>query len=107
MRGILLNEQNDLDIRVKRDENEMITQGLVVGENTVQCAALVLAMNQGDLKEDPIVGANLFRDIRGRVNKDELKNKIETALDRVSIRFEDVKNELAAMINNEQLTINN
>jgi hypothetical protein len=94
MRGILLDENNNLLIRVTHRADGKITGGLVIGDNAVQCAGLVLQMNQGELKEDPVIGANLFLEMRGKLNRDRLKNKIETALTRANIRIEDVKGEL-------------
>ena len=105
MKGILLNKDNDLLIKVRRGKDGKITGGLVVGNNAVQCAGLVLQMNQGELKEDPIIGANLLRNMRGKLNRDKLKNQIETALIRANIRFEDVKNELDILINNQSVSL--
>jgi LEA14-like dessication related protein len=105
MKGILLNEENDLLINVRRVADGKITGGLVIGNNAVQCAGLVLQMNQGELKADPIIGANLLRNMRGSLNRDRLKNQIKIALTRANIRIEDVKNELDILINGQ--TINN
>jgi len=103
MKGILLNENNDLFIMVRRDARGIITDGLIAGDNAVQCAGLVLQMNQGELKEDPIVGANLLRNMRGRLNRDKVKNEVETALVRANIRIEDVKNELDILVNEQSI----
>ena len=105
MRGILTGEDNDLLIKVRRGTDGKISGGLVVADNAVQCAGLVLKMNQGELKEDPIIGANLLRNIRGKLNRDKLKNQIETALMRANIRIEDVKNELNIFINKQSIEI--
>jgi hypothetical protein len=105
MTGILLGEDNDLLIKVRRTDDGKISGGLVVSDNAVQCAGLVLAMNQGELKEDPVIGANLLCNIRGKLNRDKLKNQIETALVRANIRIEDVKNELDILINKQSINL--
>jgi hypothetical protein len=105
MKGILLDENNDLLVTVRRGGDGKITGGLAVSGNTVQCAGLVLAMNQGELKEDPVTGANLLRSVRGKLNRDRLKNQIETALTRAGIRIEDVKNELEILINKNRVDL--
>ena len=105
MRGILTGEDNDLLIKVRRGTDGKISGGLVVSDNAVQCAGLVLKMNQGELKEDPIIGANLLRNIRGKLNRDKLKSQIETALMRSNIRIDDVKNELDIFINKQSVEI--
>jgi len=104
MRGILLNENNDLLIKVRRETDGKIS-GLVASDNAVQCAGIVLQMNQGELKSEPIVGANLLRNIRGKLNRDKLKNQIEVALTRANIRIEDVKNELDILINKQSVSL--
>jgi hypothetical protein len=105
VRGILTGVDNDLLIKVRRGVDGKIIGGLVVSDNAVQCAGLVLQMNQGELKEDPIIGANLLHNIRGKLNRDKLKNQIETALLRANIRIEDVKNELDILINKQSISI--
>jgi hypothetical protein len=101
MRGILLNENGDLLIRIRRGTDGKITGGFLVGDNAVQCAGIVLQMNQGEWKAEPVVGANLLRNIRGKLNRDKLKHQIETALLRANIRMDDVAGELAIMINKQ------
>jgi hypothetical protein len=105
MRGVLLDENNDLLIKVRRGTDGKISGGLIISNNAVQCAGLVLQMNQGELKEDPIIGANLLRNMRGKLNRDKLKNQIETALMRANIRIEDVKNELDILINKQRISL--
>jgi hypothetical protein len=105
MRGILTGDDNDLLIKVRRGADGKITNGLVVSDNAVQCAGLVLGMNQGELKEDPIVGANLLYNIRGKLNRNKLKNQIEIAIIRANIRIEDVKNELDILINKQSINL--
>ena len=103
MKGILLDENNDLLIRVRRGADGRINDGLVVNDNAVQCAGLVLQASQGEFKEDPIIGANLLRNMRGKLNRHKLKHEIEIALVRANIRNEDVKNEIEILINNENI----
>jgi hypothetical protein len=105
MKGILLDENGDLLVKVTHGSDGKITGGITIGDNAVQCAGIVLQMNQGELKEDPIIGANLFRNIRGKLNRDKLKIKIETALTRANINIEDVKNEIQLFINKQEIDI--
>ena len=105
MKGILLDENGGLLIKPRRGADGKITGGLVVGDNAVQCAGLVLQMSQGELKEDPIIGANLVRSMRGKIDRDKLKYEIETAITRAGIRIEDVKNEINILINKQNLPL--
>ena len=54
-KGILLNGDNDVEIR---------NGSVVTGERMMQDAYMVLGMNQGELKDDPLTGANPLRTIR-------------------------------------------
>jgi LEA14-like dessication related protein len=105
MKGVLFDENGDLLIKVTRGADGKITGGMTIGDNAVQCAGIVLQMNQGELKEDPIIGTNLFRNIRGKLNRDKLKAKIETALTRANINIEDVKKEIQPFINKQKIDI--
>ncbi len=58
MTGILL-ENNDLDIKVQRNQNGRITRGLVLGDVLYQNQALILQMHKGELKERPAVGVGI------------------------------------------------
>jgi hypothetical protein len=58
--GILLNpETNDLDIKVVKDRNGKIIQGLQVGDVTRQNTAIILYMQPGEMKEQPTVGVGI------------------------------------------------
>lgn len=58
--GILLNPAtNDFDIKVVRDSEGKIVQGLYVGDTTKQNTAVILYMQPGELKEQPTVGVGI------------------------------------------------
>ncbi len=99
MKGILLDENNDLRINVKRNAQGKITGGLVIGSRKMQDAYLVLNMNQGDLKQDPLAGANLLRMIRSRASNEKIRKTIEIALRRVGVRYYEIKAQIELLIN--------
>lgn len=98
-KGILLDGDNDIKINVRRDGKGLITDGFVFGERTMQDAYIVLASNQGDIKEDPLCGSNLLRMIRGKADIEKIRKTVEIALARVKIRLDDIKNQLDIIIN--------
>jgi len=98
-KGILLDDDNDLKVNIRRDSNGLITDGLTIGERTMQDAYIVLSSNQGDIKEDPLCGANLLRMIRAKANIEKIRKTVEIALARVKIRLDDIKNQLDIIIN--------
>lgn len=91
MRGIQLDKYNDLLVQVTRDANGRIVSGLQVGNTQLQNAYMVLSLNQGELKEDPIAGVNLVSMIRGNKSKEEIKTTIKIGLRRCGIDFDKVK----------------
>ena len=67
MKGLLLDK--DGDIRIVPHTGKDGLTGFVVGDTLIQNAATVLELNQGELKEDPVLGANLIRYIRSKAAK--------------------------------------
>jgi hypothetical protein len=99
MTGILLDDNDDLLVTVKKDAQGKITGGLTLGSTTMQDVYMVLKTNQGELKEDPIIGVNLARYIRGKEDMENIRRAIDLGLMRAGIEREDVKNEVQAIIN--------
>lgn len=93
-KGILLDDDNDLKIEGGT---------MKIGERKMQDAFMVLSMNQGDLKEDPLAGVNLVRMIRGRENKEKIRKTIEIGLERVGIKFDEIKSEFETIVNNKSI----
>jgi hypothetical protein len=56
-----------------------------------------LSINQGELKEDPIAGANLLRRIRTKENGEAVKKEIIVALKRIGIELSDVRKDIRIM----------
>ena len=65
MKGILLADNGDLAIKPVL-ERDGIRSGIIIGGSEIQNAYIVLGMNQGELKEDPLIGPNLLRFIRAK-----------------------------------------
>jgi hypothetical protein len=105
MKGILLDKDGDFLIKTKQGSDGRLISGMIIGNNAVQCAGFVLQMNQGELKEDPIIGANLFREIRGKLNREKISDKIETSLIRANINIEEVRREMQVSINKNTIVI--
>ncbi len=68
---ILLDDNND--IRIENGD-------LVLGDSFQQEIELILGSNQGEWKNEPLIGANLIELINSEVSELELKNKISQAL---------------------------
>lgn len=59
MIGITLTADYEPRIRLVRDEEGRIIEGLVLGETLPQNQALILTLHQGELKEAPAVGCGI------------------------------------------------
>lgn len=82
MTDILLDETDDLIV-----ENG----DFKVGESLTQDVGLILRLNQGGLKSDPLLGANVIRMINSDVDNEELQTKIKLHLQRDGKDYEDIK----------------
>lgn len=91
MKGIILDTDYDLMIRPLRDSSGKITRGMVVADNTDQCAALVLGSSQGHFKEDLLLGVGLTKYIRSKESKSEVMQRIRQHLTRAGINYSDYK----------------
>lgn len=79
---------------ILRDENDdlLIQNGdFVVGESLDQEVALILMMNQGELKEDPILGAGLMRLINSNGTEGDIKRLSKLHLARDGKSYEELK----------------
>lgn len=82
MQDFLLNDSNELIIR---------NGDLAISESTIQEVALVLELNQGELKSDPILGPNLFRHINAKGNKSTIETKVRLHLARDGKDYDKIK----------------
>lgn len=92
-KGIVLTGDGDL----------AVTNGhLQIGDTLLQDASLILGLTQGDLKEDPLCGANLLRHIRGQADRTAIERTVKIQLERAGIDYEEVKEQLTLKLNNHE-----
>lgn len=56
MKGILVTDNNDLDIQVVRNTSGLIVSGLQIGNNDYQRVKLIVEAQKGEFKEFPTLG---------------------------------------------------
>ena len=106
MKQILLDDDDDLLVRIKKDAQGRITGGLVLGETgKMQDAYIVLNIRQGEMKEDPVLGVNLDRNIRGKEDVVTIQRIIAIGLKRAGIELREIKNELQTIINKQKVKL--
>lgn len=88
-KDIMLDDNNDL----------LISNGdFVISDSMMQDVALILLMNQGELKSDPILGCNLTKYLNASGKMEEVKRAIRMNLDRAGIDYEDVKEQMNTIL---------
>jgi len=68
---MLLDENNDLIVKNK---------SLQIGETLMQEVSIILQMNQGELKSDPLLGANIVNLVKTNQSRFELEKRVKTHL---------------------------
>lgn len=87
------------DILLDNDDNLRIENGdFVIGESIDQEVGLILRMNKGELKEDPVMGCDLIRLINSNITEVELKQIIKLQLARDSKSYEELKERIKLRI---------
>lgn len=83
------------DILLDNNGELLIRNGdFVIGESEMQEVGLLLELNQGGLKEDPILGPNLVTVIRGSQKEERVKRSVKTHLARDNKDYESIKNKI-------------
>jgi len=100
MKGLLLDKDGDLRI-VPHAETDGKLTGFVVGDTLIQNAAIALELNQGELKEDPVLGANLIRYIRSKAKKIVIEKQMKVHLKRAGIDYSELVDKINIEITND------
>jgi hypothetical protein len=58
-KGLLINDDYDLKLNIQRNASNKITSGLLLGNTLYQNQALILILQAGELKLNPIVGVGI------------------------------------------------
>lgn len=101
----------DLQVQITKNSSELITRGMLLLDNTIdQEAQLLLLLNQGDLKEDPLLGTNMLTYIRSSATKSDILSVIKVQFKRAGLNFDDYKNRMTMILNKstneENITVN-
>lgn len=100
MKGLLLDKDGDIRIAPHTATDGKLT-GFAVGDTLIQNAATVLELNQGELKEDPVLGANLIRHIRSKADKTAIEKQMKIHLKRAGIDYSELVDKINIEITND------
>lgn len=90
---MMLDENGDLMIRTRRLPDGKFS-GLVLDDTLIQDSAIVLEMNQGEWKEDPVLGPNLLRYLRSHADRPRIQKQMQVHLSRAGIDYNQVTEQL-------------
>lgn len=90
---MMLDENGDLMIRTRRLPDGKLS-GLVLDDTLIQDSAIVLEMNQGEWKEDPVLGPNLLRYLRSHADRPRIQKQMQVHLSRAGIDYNQVMEQL-------------
>lgn len=84
--GILIDDDHDLQIVVKRDTSGLITRGVVIGNVTSQNQELIILTNKGEIKDNPTKGVGVVEFLDDEVPDNLLRAvRTELALDGMEV----------------------
>lgn len=89
-RDYLLDDDGDLKI-----ENG----DFAFGESDTDDALLIIGMNQGELKSDPLTGCNMVARIRSQQTPEEIQRVIRLQMQRDGKNYNEIKKYLKTVIN--------
>jgi hypothetical protein len=84
----------EFDLMLDADDDLLLNGDLVIGESFVQEVGIIVRLNQGELKSDPLLGPNLITMTNGKVSALEVKTKLKVHLERDNKSFEDAEKAL-------------
>lgn len=80
------------DILLDENDKLMFANGdFAVGDSLMQEVSSILRLNQGELKQDPILGPGLIRKINSNAKQDEITDLIKKHLARDGKDWNDLK----------------
>lgn len=93
MKDILLTDSNDIKI---------LNGDFDIGESEMQEVGLILQSTQGEWKEFPLLGPNLFRFIKAKTNKAEIEREVSLHLGMDNKDFKTLKTKIETIVNHGQ-----
>ena len=89
------------DILIGEDHDLVLHNGdFTVGDSFMQEVEMVLRMNQGDLKSDPLLGVGLTRFMNGQGKNETINTLVKLHLTRDGKNYDEVKSLIKISIKN-------
>lgn len=90
------------DILLDNNDDLLIVNGdFAIGESTDQEVGIILRMNPGELKEDPLLGAGLIRLIHSAAGEADIKRVAKLHLARDGKSYEELQQRIRLQVRND------
>jgi hypothetical protein len=85
-----MNYENDI-LLDDNDDLSIVNGDFVIGESIIQEVGIILRLNSGELKSDPVLAPNLVQLVKGVSNSQEFEERVRLFLKRDNKNYEDIK----------------
>lgn len=89
-KDIRLDDNNDLDI---------VNGDFYLDDSTMQEVSIILNLNQGELKWNPLLGPNLVQELKRKLSRLEIDQKMKTHLALDEKDYNQLKPEILKLLN--------
>ena len=80
------------DITLGQDDDLQIANGdFVIAESLLQEVGIILRLNSGELKSDPVLGPNLVQLLNSKADTQDVEERVRLHLQRDNKSFDEVK----------------
>lgn len=86
-----MNYENDILLDAN-DDLDIVHGDFVIGESLIQEVGIILRLNSGELKSDPILAPNLIQLVNSASNNQEFEQRVRLFLERDNKNYDDIKN---------------
>jgi phage baseplate assembly protein W len=77
---------------------KVLNKSLVVGDSEMQEVAIILSLNQGEHKFNPLMGPNLVQLLKSKASSFNIENRVRVALALDNKDYDALKNKIKTLI---------
>jgi hypothetical protein len=82
----------ETDILLDENDDLVIVDGdFVIDESVLQEVGIILRLNSGDLKSDPVLAPNLIQMVNSKENSQEFEDRVRIHLKRDNKNYNEIK----------------
>lgn len=85
-----MNYENDILLDAN-DDLDIVNGDFVIGESVLQEVGIILRLNSGELKSDPVLAPNLIQLVNRASNNQEFEERVRLFLKRDNKNYEGIK----------------